>query len=359
MTKRWIGSLIAAVVVTGAITACTTDSGGGDSDLPFAGETLTVMNWQGYVSDFDWAVERFEELTGATVEHVYKNSDPDAVNILQNGGIGEIGAAMINHGYIEIMAEQGLLEPLDVSQIPVFAETYPALQDVPAIHYNGEVYGVPWVWGFTTLVFVEDVTGPVDSWDPVWDSSFAGKVAFYDDPQTAVMTSAYHLGLDPADPNLDLDAIKADLIALKPDVALYWSGADEWVRAFSTGQAVIGNGFPATTKQVESPSVSMAIPAQGSVGWLDTWTIVKDAPNPELAKAWIEFMSGEEFQTRAITDEPESFAFPANVNAPFEVFTDFLGTDITADDIPSLDFIAVSPETLEEWTRLWQEVKAS
>jgi spermidine/putrescine-binding protein len=353
----------ASLLVTGtvalALTGCSTDSGATDSDLPFAGETLTVMNWQGYGSDSEWATTRFEELTGAKVEHVYRNSDADGLNILQNGGLGTVDVALVNHGYLDIMNDAGLLQPIDLDLVPSYANVYPDLTEVSSLTRDGELYGVPWLWGFTSLASDQEVTGEISSWDAMWDDAYSGKVAFYDDPQTAIQTSAYHLGLDPAEPDLDLDAIKADLLDLKANVALYWSGSDPWVRAFSTKQAVIGNTFLALTKQVESPKITMVIPESGAVGWLDTWSIVADSPDYDLAAAWVEFMTSEEFQTWFITEEPTSAAFPANSLAPIEEYAAYMDSDTSAADIPSLDFISVSPETLEVWTQLWQEVKAA
>jgi spermidine/putrescine transport system substrate-binding protein len=352
-------SLMVTGTIAVALTGCSDGGGEPDADLPFAGQTLTVMNWQGYGSDSEWTMARFEELTGAKVENVYRNSDADGVNILENGGLGTVDVALVNHGYLDIMREADLLQPIDTDLVPSYADVYPDLTTVESLSSDGEIYGVPWVWGYTSLASDQAVTGEIDSWDAMWDDAYSGKVAFYDDPQTAIQTSAFHLGLDPADPDLDLDAIKADLLDLKPNVALYWTGSDPWLRAFSTKQAVIGNTFLALTKQVEDPTVTMVIPEEGAVGWLDTWAIVKDSPNYELASAWVEFMTSEEFQTWFITEEPTLAAFPANSLAPIEEYATYMNSDTSAADIPSLDFIAVSPETLEIWTQLWQEVKAS
>ena len=56
MTKRLIcAAALAAMAGAGAVQA----------------EEIRVLNWQGYGTDLDWAVEAFTEETGHTVVHEY------------------------------------------------------------------------------------------------------------------------------------------------------------------------------------------------------------------------------------------------------------------------------------------------
>jgi spermidine/putrescine transport system substrate-binding protein len=334
------------------------ETSGSTGGKPFAGEELVVMNWKGYGSDLPWAIEQFEEQTGATVEHQYKSSDQGALQTLRNGGVGNIDVAIANHAYVEPAVQSSLLEPIDVSKLKSYDRLSQTLRDVPSLRDGDDVYAVPWQWGLTTLAYnPEGTSGPVTGFDALWSEEYAGKVTFFDDPQTAVETAAFYLGEDPADP--DLDAVEDALSELKDNAKVFWASADEWTRAFSSGQVVVGNAWSSLPAQLESPKIELVVPDSGSVGWLDSWTVVKDAPNPELAYAWINYMTSEAFQSRFSADPSHTAAGPAN-EAVLEqlppAVVESLGVE--PDFLPRLEFVAVTPEQLEEWALVWERVKA-
>ena len=329
-------------------------------DQPFAGEELVVANWKDYGSDRPWAVEEFEEQTGATVTHQYFTSEEELLTTLREGGVGEVDVALPNLAYITPAIDEGLLQPVDPGQLEHLDELDPRLRDESGLVVDGERYGVPWMWGSTALAYDTDELDDVSSWDALWDPGNAGQVAFFDDAPTAVMTSALHLGEDPYDP--DLDAVRDDLLALKDNTELLWASADDWLRAFSGEGVVAGNLWSGTagTQIADGDPLAYVVPDEGAPGWLDTWTLVADAPNPELAHAFIDYMSSEGFQTEFAQDADASAPAPANAQAAQALPDDV--ADRVGSDPAALDALVLQrelpDETLQAWTRLWQEVKA-
>lgn len=339
-----------------------TDAPAGGSQSATEPRTLVVANWKDYGSDISWAVAEFEEQTGAKVVHQYFNSLEELLNMLRSGGVGQIDVVLPNIAYVQPAVRDNLLQPIDVSKLSHYEQIYPQLRNLPDTRKDGQVYGVPWTWGITSLAYNTGAfPQPVDSWAALWDPANAGKVAFFDDPATAVMTAALYLGEDPYNP--DLEKVKAALIEQKKNVKLYWASADDWTKSFATGAITVGNLWSglAGTQMANGDPIGFVVPKEGTVGWVDTWAIVKDSPNLDLAYQWIDYMISPGYQARWAQDPDRSSPAPANQEAhgqlPAEVVNriqshpEWLDTMVIQRDMPA--------EQLQAWTELWQEVKAT
>lgn len=331
------------------------------ADRPFEGETLTVLNWNGYGSDTELAIQGFEERTGATVRHVYHSGGEDLRQILRTGGIGEIDVALPNPTYVLQMLEEGMVQPVDtgkLSNLDLLYEDFLAVED---IYHDGDLYGVPWVWGSTGLTYnTEEFDEAPTSWDVLWDEANAGRVGFMDSPVEAIMLAALYIGEDPHDP--DLDAVRAALEDLRDNVQMFWSSSDDWNRAFITGAVTVGNYWAgnAGSLMAEGHPVGYVIPEEGAVGWLSTWVIVEDAPNADLAHAWIDWMVSTEFQLGWANDPDGGSPAPANREAQ-EQLTDEVKTRIQAfpEQVENLAIMqSLTPEQQQTYTDLLAEVKA-
>jgi spermidine/putrescine transport system substrate-binding protein len=362
------GRMFAAVAAAAlVVTACggtgDADPGTDDAAAPVDGEgrSLVVSNWNDYGTDISWAVEAYEEQTGAQLVHQYFNSPEELLTTLRSGGVGEIGVAMINVAFMAEAVEEGLVVPIDLSRLQNADELSDDLLAEPDLTHDGELYGVPWVWGSTSLAYNEEAfPDGIDSWEALWDPANAGDVGFFDDAATAVMTAALYLGEDPYDP--DLDAVREALLDLKGNTQLFWSSADDWLRAFQSGSVTLGNlwsGLAGTQLGAGDPIVYV-VPQEGAVGWLDTLAIVADAPDEDLAYAFIDWMISAEFQTGWAEDEERSS--PAPANATVHPNLDAEVADRIQSDPAALDTLTVQrgipQDVLQQWTELWQEVKA-
>lgn len=359
MLRNRIKAGAVAITVALIASACGAvgDGGGGKDE-----KTLVVANWKDYGSDMKWVTEEFEKKTGAKVVHQYFNSEDELLQMLRTGGTGKIDVALPNLAYVQPAVESDLIQPIDESRVKTLDKIIPELRDSEAVVMDSKRYAVPWVWGATSLAYRTDGSvGEPDSWSTLWDSKNKGKVAYFDDPTTAIMTAALYLGEDPLDP--DLAKVKKALIALKPNVKVFWSSADDWTKAFSTGAIDLGNlwsGLAGTSIANDDP-VKFVIPKEGGISWADSWAIVKDAPHEDLAYEWINFVTSKEFQVRWANDKDRSSPAPVNVDAQ-AALSDEVKTRIQAHPEWLSDLTlqtAVPKETLREWTELWQEVKAN
>ena len=332
-----------------------------DAEQPFAGETLTVLNWNDYGSDQDYAVEGFEERTGATVQHVYHSSNEELREILRTGGIGEIDVTNPNFSFLQQMVDEDMLQPLDESLLDNLDDVYDDFLDSEELYADGDLYGAPWVWGSTGLTYnTEHFDEEPTSWGVLWDPEWEGQVGLFDSPIEAVMLAALYLGDDPHDP--DLDAVRDALVEMRPNVELYWGSSDDWTRAFTTESISVGNFWAgdAGSMIAEGLPVGYTIPEEGAVGWIDAWTVVADSPNPELAHAWVDWMISEEFLVEWAEDPAGNAPAPANAVAQ-EQLSEEAKERIQAfpEQVEDLAIMgSLSQEEQQAYTDLLAEVKA-
>jgi spermidine/putrescine transport system substrate-binding protein len=317
--------------------------------------TLLIANWQGYGSDLPWVVQAFEKQCGCTVKQVDFGSEQQLLNMLKQGGVGKIDAALPNSTYIRYAIDDGLLQPIDVSRLSHYGELIPQLTRLGALTRNGNVYGVPWLWGTVGIGYNPDlVEAPVNDYAALWDPRYAGKATFNDDPVIAVMTAALYLGEDPYHP--DLAKVKQALLDQKRLDVTYWATTDDFTKLYTSKQVVIGNVWSGLATQIEANGYPIDyVTPKDVVTWVDNWVIVKNAPHPQLAYAWIDFMISQQFQGPYARDLKQQPPSPAN-----RIVAESLPKDQQQTFQPSAVLeTGISQATYDAWAQLWTEVKTT
>lgn len=322
---------------------------------------LHILNWQGYGSDEAWAIEQFEQMYQVEIVHDYFNSEDELLTKLRTSP-GVYDVVLPNIAYIPPAIADDLLQPIEVSQLEVWDNLPAAFQELPEILHEGEVYGVPWAWGATSLVYNTEVfPNGITSLNALWDPQYAGQVGFEDNYEDAVIFAALAAGIEPANQPTDLEAVRAKLEELVPNVRALWQSEDEFNRLFSSGEITLGvywSGSAARAKNQFNLPIAFVIPEEGAIGWTDAWSIPKDAPNVEMALKWIDFMSSPEFYVR--WDSTAGAPVPANPAVLEAMPENSFSRTVFGDPAVSskLAFITNTPaDVREQWVELWQEVK--
>lgn len=361
--KKALSLVLAIVMAMALLTGC------GGSSKPAAEskesgkkEKLVVANWQSYATDSDYGAAAFAEQYNCEVEHYFISSIPELLSVLENGGTGKIDVVCINPLYLQQYLNAGVLETIDTSKLENYNNLREDFRSIDEVKdSNGSIIGVPWVWGTTSLFYNADViTDEITSWSALWDSKYAGMVTLENEYDAAIRTAAMYTGQDPRNP--DMDTVEKALVDLKSNVKTYWTSHDDFVKAYTSGEVVIGNvwGSIATELKNEGYNIQYIHPEEGTVGWCDYWCIVKDTKHEELAMKWIDFCTGEYFQNGMATAGSQAYS---RVNT---VVTGQL-SDETRQSLwlypegPSNVNLALplTDEQLTNWTTLWDEVKAA
>lgn len=325
-----------------------------------AAQELRVLNWQGYGTDEAWALEIFAERHGVQVVHDYFNSEQEMLTKLRTAP-GTYDVVLINSAFTQQAADEGLIQPIDTARIGNFGDLIPRMRDHQYLNKNGATYGIAWVWGMTGIAYNTEKVNPAPtSVEVLWDPAFAGRVSVRDDAVENVGYAAIATGQDMNHP-ADLDKVREKLLALKPQIRTFWSSEDEWNKFFAAGQfdvAVYWSGSAARSRTNSGLPVGFMIPEEGGIGWFDGLSIATDAPNAELAHAFIDFMVDPEFYVRWATEvgAPASANAEANEQLPAEDF----GRQIHSDPatIERLTFMApLTDEERARYQEIWDEAK--
>jgi spermidine/putrescine-binding protein len=278
--------------------------------------TLSLLVWEGYADPS--FLRGFEEAHHCKVIASYMGSSDELVAKLRGGSASNYDVISPSSDVATSIVRAGLATPLDLSKIPSYNQLSARLRDSPLVKANGQTYGVPFVWGPNPLLY--DTTAfalPPDSWSVLWDPKYKAKISLWDELSSVYM-AAQVLAFDKPDSNqlynltdAQLDAVKAKLIALKPNIRKYWSTGGELTNLFQNHEVVAAMGWPLMTNQLRKLNFPIAetIPRENTTGWIDHLMITAASSQKDLAQAFLEYMIQP--QTQKLVTEVTHYT-PAN-----------------------------------------------
>ncbi len=327
--------------------------------------TLNLLVWEGYADPS--YVHAFEEENHCKVSASYMGSSDELVTKLRGGSAGTYDVISPSSDVATSLAATGLAAPLDLAKFPSYSQLSPQLTSLPLVKVNGQVYGVPFMWGPDPLIY--DTTAfpqPPDSWNVFWDAKYRGKISVWDDLSTVYM-AAQVLGYDKPNPgqlyNLNdqqLDAVKKKLLELKPNIRKMWATGGELTNLFQNHEVVAAMGWPLMTNQLRKSNfpVGEVIPKENTTGWIDHLMITSGSENKELAAKFLEFMITAQTQKK-VTDV--TGYTPANPQAAKFMTPDEVKS-LHLDDVDNYQkriYFWQSVSRRAKYNEIWNEVKAA
>ena len=345
-------SAAAARVAAACVAACVAAAA--------SAQEIRVLNWQGYGTDEAWSLEMFTEATGINVVHEYFNSEQEMLTKLRTNP-GAYDVVLINSAFTKQAAEEGLIQPIDMSGVENAGDLTPGFRDNPNLVVDGETYGVAWVWGLTSFA-VDTTDFPVlpESIEVLWSPDNAGRVGWRDDAVEAVMIAAIATGQDINNP-ADMSAIREKLRALKPQIRAFWSSENEWNQFLAADEfdlAIYWSGSALRSKTAFGLPVEFIIPVEGAIGWLDGLSIASGSSNPDAALKFIDWMIDPDFYVPWDTNvgAPASANAAANAALPADAFNRAVLGDPAK--VANVQIMGPMDDGLrEEILELWQETK--
>jgi spermidine/putrescine transport system substrate-binding protein len=259
-----------------------------------AATTMTWMGWQGYETPIKSGT--FLADNDIDFQPTFIASNEEIITKLQAGGIGRTDLITMYFGYLPLMDEGGLLEPIDPAKLTNFARLVPQFTAQSAIRNDGRLLGVPWNWGSLPLMYDPAVvTAPPQSWLDVLDPAYKGKVAMVDDPLGNLLVWGTVVTGKPVGTLLskaEMTAVIDKLIEIKKDHArAFFPTYGEMSDAFARGEVVIsalGWEAVAVWTAAKGKVIEYTIPKEGTGMFMDCLCIPKDAPHPELSYKMID-----------------------------------------------------------------------
>ena len=335
---------------------------------------VNVYNWSDYIAEDQ--LKKFEQDTGIKVNYTTYDSNEILEAKLRAGRSGyDVVVPTASPFFVRQLAA-GLYEPLDKARLRNLKNLDPEIMGALAKYDPGNAHAIPWMWGTTGIGYNVDAIkkrmadAPVDSlkmiFDPAVVSKFADCGVMVLDSATDVFPAALkYLGLDPDSKKSEDLAKAADVVkAVRPYIRKFHSS--EYINALAGGDICLAFGYSGdifqardrAAKAKDKQTIAYAIPREGSLLWIDVAAIPKDAPNPDNALRFVDFLLVP--KVAAASSELTGYA---NANLPA---TALLPKDISANPLiyPPADvrarfytITAGNAEQRRDRTRLWTMVK--
>ncbi len=280
--KKTIALACVAVAGAAALSGC-------GSSKNTNGEVI-VYNWGEYIDPE--VIELFEEETGIKVVYdEYETNETMYPKV--EAGASQYDLICPSDYMIDKMIQNGLLAELNFDNIPNAKEYIGAEYYEQSKEFDPEnKYSIPYCWGTVGILYNKTmVSEPITSWDVLWDPQYENNILMQDSVRDAFMVALKKNGnsMNTMD-DAELNAAKDALIEQKPLVQAY---VIDQVRDKMIGnEAAIGVIYSgeAIYTQRENTDLEYVIPEEGSNIWIDSWVMLKDAPNKENAEKFLDFL---------------------------------------------------------------------
>ncbi len=267
---------------------------GESSARPFKGQTLHIYNWGEYTGEN--IISDFEEETGAKV--VMENFDSNEQMYIKVAN-GESFDLLVPSDYmIQRLIEEDYLQKLDKSKLDCMDKLADNVKGLPYDPDNE--YSVPYFWGTVGIVYDKTKVDLADlekeGYNIFLDEKYKGDIYLYDSERDSFMMALKALGYSMNTTNESeiqeaYDWLVQCVQTMKPEIV-----TDEIIDNMAQGRKALGLIYSGDAAYVMSENEDMGfyLPTEGTNLWSDAMVIPKNAKNPELAHAFINFASDYE-----------------------------------------------------------------
>ncbi|HET6621203.1 MAG TPA: extracellular solute-binding protein [Dongiaceae bacterium] len=272
-----------------------------------SGGELNVYNWSDYIGET--TVDDFQKATGISVRYDVYDSNETLEAKLMAGNTG-YDLVVPTTSFLGRQIQAGLYQEIDKSKLKNYKNLDPQILEAVAPFDPGNKYAVPYFWGTVGIgINVDKVkerlgdNAPVDSLDLLFKPEYASKlqdcgISMLDAPSDMFQTALKYMGKDPHSKSEDDYNAVADMFAkVRPFVKYFHSS--QYINDLANGElcAVIGwsgDVFIAAARADEAKNnvhLDYRIPKEGSLLWVDSLAIPKDAKNVDNALKFIDYLN--------------------------------------------------------------------
>jgi len=342
-------ALLAAVIPTGC----------SSSDKGINGQVI-VYNWGEYIDPE--TIRMFEEESGIKVIYDEFETNESMYPKVESGAVAYDIACPSDY-MISRMIQNGMLAKIDYDKIPNARDNIGAQYYEQSRGFDPEnKYAIPYCWGTVGILYNKTmVDEPITKWAQLWDEKYADTILMQDSVRDAFMVAEKLNGfsmntLNPAELEIARDA----LIRQKPLVQAYV--VDQVRDKMIGGEAAIGVIYSgeAIYTQRENPDLVYVIPEEGTNVWIDSWVILKNAPNKANAEKFIDFMCRGDIALKNF--EYITYSTPNTAARELIEEEDIRNSEIAFPDLSRYSnletYVYLGEDGDSLYNELWKEVKS-
>ena len=278
LSRRGMMTALGGAAIGISLSGCSRDSG----------ETLNFYSWDTYIGETTLA--DFEAATGADVRPSYFANSDELFAKLKAGNQG-YDVIVPADEVVTRMVASDMLMPLDLTKLPNLKNIDRRFLDQSYDSKNA--HSVPYTWLVQGIGYRKSkVDGVPDSWRWLFDSDrYAGRIALHSEAADIMRLGAKYLTGEMNNVDQALcNRVRDMLIRQKPRIKTFHDDNGQDLLLAGDVDLVLEYNGDIAQAMAEDPDIGFVVPREGSMLNADTLAIPKDAPNPDLAHRFIDFL---------------------------------------------------------------------
>ena len=270
------------------------------STTAVAKDEFHLYNWNNYIAPE--TIKRFEEFCKCEVVQTYYSDNEELLAKLAAGAKG-YDMLVPTSNAVQALIKGGQLKPIDKSQLPNLKNINPIYLNTP--FDPGNKYSVPYAMSTTIIGYndqkMKELGLPTDTWAVIFEPKYLekvkGRVTVLDSANELFAAALKYLGYSAN----DVDPKHWDeAVALIKKAKPYWAAfnASSYIKELTVGNIWLVHGYSNDIFQANLDAkaagrpfqILQGMPKEGAVLAVDNMVIHKDAPRPDLALQFMNFM---------------------------------------------------------------------
>ncbi|HEV3241207.1 MAG TPA: spermidine/putrescine ABC transporter substrate-binding protein [Casimicrobiaceae bacterium] len=265
-----------------------------------AKDEFHLYNWNNYIALE--TIKRFEDFCRCAVIQTYYSDNEELLAKLAAGAKG-YDLLVPTSNAVEALIRGKQLKPLDKSQLPNLKNINPIYLNTP--FDPGNMYSVPYAMSTTIIGYndqkIKELGLPTDTWAVIFEPKYLekvkGRVTVLDSANELFAAALKYLGYSANDVD---EAHWKDAANVIKKAKPYWAAfnASSYIKELTVGNIWLVHGYSNDIFQANLDAqaakrpfrILQGMPREGAVLAVDNMVIHKDAPRPDLALKFMNFM---------------------------------------------------------------------
>lgn len=336
-------------------------------------KVVHVYNWVDYIGETTLA--DFEAETGIKVVYdTYDASETVDAKLLA----GKSGYDVVLHAgsFIPKLIQAGIFQKIDRTKLSGYKHLDPKILKVLDNFDPGNEYAVPYMWGTVGVTYNTDMINermadaPMTSLDMLFKPELAAKwadcgISILESPADVIPMALSYLGLDPnSTDSKDYDAVVELFEPIRQHIKTFDSA--NYLNALPNKELCVvinwSGDYATAVGRADDAGVEINleyhVPETGSPAWFDVWVMPEDAPHPENAMKFIDYMLRPDVIAAAT-----NYTYYANANKDASALVDpeILGDPAIYPDTATTEKLwtpkILPQKVLRTRTRAWSKIK--
>ncbi|NVK73840.1 MAG: polyamine ABC transporter substrate-binding protein [Oceanospirillaceae bacterium] len=271
----------------------------------YAEEVVNVYNFSDYMAP--GALEQFTKETGIKVNYDVYDSNEVLEAKLMAGGSG-YDIVVPSNSFFERQVKAGVYQTIDKSKLSNYGNLDQAVAKTLENIDPNNAHHIPYAWGTIGIGYntkmVEERLGTknITSWDVIFDPTIAAKLAdcgitILDSPAEIMSVVNNYRKVDPNSEDKGELEKSAKILSDTRDNIRYFHSS-KYISELANGDVCVTIGYNGDVLQAKSRAeeagqgvdINFVNPKEGTLGWFDLMAIPADAPHPEAALKYINFI---------------------------------------------------------------------